>query len=1440
VRPIYGREILWPAVRVGGHRGGLRRLLCGAYALFLIVGIVAPAASLATPSRSDRARPTRSFRRQPLVRRVDGDSIVVRPAPGTNLSAVATSLERIGGSVSGTIGETEFAEVSVAPGRVDAVLQAARSLPGIAVAEPNFVRSAFAGAKISGDPQDYLFQKHEQDYLRTIRMPNAWHVGHVIPGFKVAVLDSGVDLDHPDLSAALVAGTDTVNGDSSAQDDNGHGTGVAGVLGAVNDNVVGVAGVAWGASIMPVKVLDATGHGTDSQIAAGITWAVDNGARVLNMSFGGPGDSKLLHDAVAYAASRGVVMVGAAGNSGTDAPSYPGAYPEVIDVGATDWSGNVAWYSSFGSALDVVAPGWLIATTALSPEVGARYDAGYARGVIGTSYAAPVVAGVAALVASQNPTWTATQVTERVLASARDAGPAGIDRFYGRGVVDAYAAVGGPPLPPTSPPAPDSMEPNDVPDRATRLTPDVAKFGTFAPEGDIDWYYADLSAGGYQFSLNPENSITFRPLDSDVYVRVYDSNLRILQTLDARSRSFGEDEVLDFSSTGRYYFQVRNLLPSRVGGDYGMVLRSGAPSDAPTRWSVEHPNYYLDAEPLSTAVADVTGDGRKDVLVSVGPSEGPPFGYNLLVFPQSDDGLLAETPIVLPAQAPGAGRSLGIATGDLNGDGKTDAALAVAAGVQVYLQGASGLQASTTVPGPFGNEQVEIADVDRDGRQDMVTLAMFDETLVGLYYWRNLGSGWDITRISTAPHGEVELGDVTGDGRIDIVANQGLSGSSARVDVFPQSSTGSFGSPVASDAPQKIDALDVGDVTGDGRKDIVASGVARDFTTGNVQLYVFRQTTTGTLAIPATYSGGISVPHVVEIADFDRDGRNDVLAEDLYLQSSAGTLQRSDTPPLALGTRPQDLKPKGLSVGDFTGDGYPDAATIDRLGRALRVLRQRTGAWPLPEWVRDSTPADFSAGIAGTVRPTIRFNRALDGASVTSASVKLVNATTNTFVAQTPSYDPAARSVTIVPSSPLVAGASYRVAVGAVRDTQGNAFTAGYSYVFTVAGGVADRTPPDTLLTIAPYGAVYPTAGHWDFYASEPGTLFECSFTGLGGGATGWIPCAVPMGMGTDQNDEGPRSFAVRAIDGAGNVDPTPATRTWMSSRIQAPNARLDTAQTISGSFGRVTGSNAGGGGMPQPTTFDNPGGLDIWYRWTAPSTGKVMFDTSGSDFDTLLVVGTTSDNFTLDNRFGENDDASLDGSSAVTFDAVAGTTYYIGVDGYNRYFTANGNLLLNWFMGGCTVTGTIGPNKLVGTAGADRICGLAGGDTIYGLGGDDILIGGDGDDVIFPGAGNDLRVEGGLGTDTLSYSELATAGVTVALPGTTSGAAGVDTIRGFENVTGTSFADTLGGDAGNNWLNGLGGNDTLDGGPGTDRLDGGEGTDACTDPQGGQFLNCP
>jgi thermitase len=166
---------------------------------------VAPAASLAASSRSTHARPARSFRRQPLVRRVDDDSIVVRPAPGTNLTALATSVERFGGTVSGSIGETGFVEVAVAPGRADAALRVARSLPGIAVAEPNFVRSAFA-AKISGDPQDYLFQKHEQDYLRTIRMPNAWHVGHVTPGFKVAVLDSGVDLDHPDLSAALVAG----------------------------------------------------------------------------------------------------------------------------------------------------------------------------------------------------------------------------------------------------------------------------------------------------------------------------------------------------------------------------------------------------------------------------------------------------------------------------------------------------------------------------------------------------------------------------------------------------------------------------------------------------------------------------------------------------------------------------------------------------------------------------------------------------------------------------------------------------------------------------------------------------------------------------------------------------------------------------------------------------------------------------------------------------------------------------------------------------------------------------------------------------------------------------------------------------------------------------------------------------------------------------------
>lgn len=221
-------------------------------------------------------------------------------------------------------------------------------------------------------------------------------------------------------------GFDVVNNDFDPQDDNGHGTAAAGVIAARTNNAQGKAGVCWNCAVMPVKVLGASGSGTTSAIASGILWAVAHGADVINLSLGGTGTTSALADAVAQAASQGVVVVAAAGNNGNTTPFYPAAYPQVISVaGTTSADGRYEW-STYGSWVQVAAPGCNIA-----PEAGGGYV-----NFCGTSAATPVVSGIAGLAYSLEPTLSKSTF-ELALRSA--AVPLGTIVQYGR--VDAAATL---------------------------------------------------------------------------------------------------------------------------------------------------------------------------------------------------------------------------------------------------------------------------------------------------------------------------------------------------------------------------------------------------------------------------------------------------------------------------------------------------------------------------------------------------------------------------------------------------------------------------------------------------------------------------------------------------------------------------------------------------------------------------------------------------------------------------------------------------------------------------------------------------------------------------------------------------------------------------------------------------------------------------------------
>lgn len=271
----------------------------------------------------------------------------------------------------------------------------------------------------------------------TIDVGGAWRATHC-QGVRIAVLDTGVDLDHPDLAGKLEPGATFVDGTSSADDDQGHGTEIAGVMAAATDNHTGIAGICPAGRLIPVKVADAGGHTDDDQgdvkVAAGLRWAVDHGADVINMSLGVL-PTPAMRDAVDYAHAHDVLVVAAVGNSG-DAPNpwpAPANLPHVLAVGATDRDGNRAAYSSTGPHDLVMAPGDGVPTTARGGGYG---QGGY------TSIASPQVAGVAALVRALRPDLTADEVRAVLERSATPLpGQPRWSPTSGYGLVDATAAV---------------------------------------------------------------------------------------------------------------------------------------------------------------------------------------------------------------------------------------------------------------------------------------------------------------------------------------------------------------------------------------------------------------------------------------------------------------------------------------------------------------------------------------------------------------------------------------------------------------------------------------------------------------------------------------------------------------------------------------------------------------------------------------------------------------------------------------------------------------------------------------------------------------------------------------------------------------------------------------------------------------------------------------
>jgi subtilisin family serine protease len=347
--------------------------------------------------------------------------ILIKPAAGVPEKLLQWELSRHGARQVGAIGQIDVRLLQVPEKWLGQALGGLRRNPRIAFAE---LDDLLAPAFLPDDTY-YSLAWH----LPKIAAPDAWEITTGNSAVIIAILDSGVDPTHPDLAPLLVPGWNFYDNSPDTTDVTGHGTPVAGAAAAAGNNGQGVAGIAWGCRIMPVRICDANGYASLSTIASGLTWAADQGARVANISFRASSGSTITSAAQYFQARGGVVTVSAGNNAIFDSSADN---PYLLTVGGTDSDDALASFSNTGNNIDLAAPGVNIMTTA----TGGDYGSG-----TGTSFSAPVVAGVAALAISANPNLTGSQTQQILLESVDDLGAPGWDTSFGWGRVNAFNAV---------------------------------------------------------------------------------------------------------------------------------------------------------------------------------------------------------------------------------------------------------------------------------------------------------------------------------------------------------------------------------------------------------------------------------------------------------------------------------------------------------------------------------------------------------------------------------------------------------------------------------------------------------------------------------------------------------------------------------------------------------------------------------------------------------------------------------------------------------------------------------------------------------------------------------------------------------------------------------------------------------------------------------------
>ncbi len=936
------------------------------------------------------------------------DRLLIRFTAGATRAAQAQALAAAGVADPQPVDHTPYVRVSV-PGDLATVSRVLAHDAAIAEVQPVYQRRTTdlpATRTAALTPSEPAYRKSQAADAGLLRLPAAWALRHD-SSVVVAVVDTGVDLGHPDLKGRIVPGHDFVDNDATAQDENGHGTQVAGIIGAVPDNNRGVAGVVWNARIMPVRVLDADGYGFDDTIAKGIIWAADHGASVINLSLGGPEADSVLQSAVSYATRKGALVVVAAGNDGTAATQYPAAYSEAIAVAATDSTGTLTLFSSYGDWVDVAAPGWNVLSTALRFRGAPSYIA-----ESGTSFSAPYVSGVAALVRAQHPRWSVGHIRAQLRTTARDAGTPGFDEFYGFGVLDAAAALGAPRGRPVASAAADA---NDTPAHAVSALPATQTIGV---EGDVDWFRY-RAAGPTWVRVRVSGGSSYRedgPQSLAPLISVYDGHLTPMRGGAADDSGAPVSIDVWLPAAGDFFVSVRNQYPCRSTVPYTVSI---AATTAPRVDFLPVTAADFDTQSGGVAIGDVTGDGRNDLVLSSAASFGGP---SFLTVVPGRNGPVSSKRIYYDAKFfwPGQGT---VAIADVNGDGRRDVVLGTDAGAQLFLQTrAHTLVDKGLIPGTKGGT---VAVVPHAGGAGVV--AQHNDSLGNphaLAVFSFAHSAWSHVDLATVAANEIEVGDLNADGRPDIAVTDGSPDIWTFLDDGSSSYTMSTLTPVPSTS---VTSLAVADVTGDGLDDVITTA-DRYASKGSVT--VLRQLP-GAFFVPggtATFTGGNGP---VDAGDVNGDDRKDIVVTStrsivVFRADDTGMLSS----PSYVKLSPTDVQtpPNGQAVGDLDGDRLDEV--VSRTSAFTYVLAH---ALPGHDGIVTHSPRDGARRVRRATAPNVMFGPAVAPATVTSRTVRLIDDRTRTVVPVRLAYDSATHVATLAPLRLLAAKTPYTVIVSGVR-----------------------------------------------------------------------------------------------------------------------------------------------------------------------------------------------------------------------------------------------------------------------------------------------------------------------------------------------------------------------------------------------------------------------